>query len=194
MTNPISQYVSKNGNKVDLNGIDLENKHNYYLLENLSKNYTEITECNVNNCNLKYFPKELMELKKISILDIRNNDFNNFEVLVESLTIYNNLTDLKIDLINQNQVILLLNQIPQLILLNGKSTKDTISIIDIEQKEIEDISLENELPIFNEIINKINSIELNENLQNNFQSKLNEETEQLKLSLNNNIPLIFMLI
>ncbi len=189
MTNSISQYVSKNGNKVDLNGIDLDNKNNYYLLENLSKNYREITECNVNNCNLKYFPKELMELKKISILDIRNNDFNNFEVLVESLTIYNNLTDLKIDLINQNQVILLLNQIPQLILLNGKSTKDTISIIDIEQKDIEDISLENELPLFNEIINKINSIELNENLQNNFQSKFNVETEQLKLSLNNNIPL-----
>ena len=189
ITNSISQYISKNGNKVNLNGIDLENKNNYYLLENISKNYSEITECNINNCNLKSFPKELMELKKISILDIRNNNFNNFEVLVESLTIYNNLTDLKIDLINQNQVLLILNQIPKLILLNGKSTKDIISIIDIEQKDIEDISLENELPLFNEIINKINSIELNENLQNNFQRKFNEETEKVKLSLNNNIPL-----
>ena len=148
ITNSISQYISKNGNKVNLNGIDLENKNNYYLLENISKNYSEITECNINNCNLKSFPKELMELKKISILDIRNNNFNNFEVLVESLTIYNNLTDLKIDLINQNQVLLILNQIPKLILLNGKSTKDIISIIDIEQKDIEDISLENELTSF----------------------------------------------
>ena len=149
ITNSISQYISKNGNKVNLNGIDLENKNNYYLLENISKNYSEITECNINNYNLKSFTKELMELKKILILDIRNNNFNNFEVLVESLTIYNNLTDLKIDLINQNQVLLILNQIPKLILLNGKSTKDIISIIDIEQKDIEDISLENELTLFN---------------------------------------------
>ena len=44
ITNSISDYISKNGNKVDLNGIDLENKNNYYLLENLSKNYSEITE------------------------------------------------------------------------------------------------------------------------------------------------------
>ena len=160
ITNSISDYISKNGNKVDLNGIDLENKNNYYLLENLSKNYSELTELNISNCNLKSFPKELMELKKISILDITNNDFNNFEVLVESLTIFNNLTDLKIDLINQNQVLLILNQIPTLILLNGKSTKDTISIIDIEQKDIEDLSLENEFPLFKEIVNKINSIEL----------------------------------
>ena len=189
ITNSISDYISKNGNKVDLNGIDLENKNNYYLLENLSKNYIEITECNVNNCNLKYFPKELMELKKISILDITNNDFNNFEVLVESLTIFNNLTDLKIDLINQNQVLLILNQIPTLILLNGKSTKDTISIIDIEQKDIEDLSLENEFPLFKEIVNKINSIELKENFQNTFEKKFSEETEKVKLSLKNNIPL-----
>ena len=189
MTNSISQYVSKNGNKVDLNGIDLDNKNNYYLLENLSKNYSEITELNVSNCNLKSFPKELMELKKISILDITNNDFNNFEVLVESLTIFNNLTDLKIDLINQNQVLLILNQIPTLILLNGKSTKDTISIIDIEQKDIEDLSLENEFPLFKEIVNKINSIELKENFQNTFEKKFSEETEKVKLSLKNNIPL-----
>ena len=130
-----------------------------------------------------------MELKKISILDITNNDFNNFEVLVESLTIFNNLTDLKIDLINQNQVLLILNQIPTLILLNGKSTKDTISIIDIEQKDIEDLSLENEFPLFKEIVNKINSIELKENLQNTFEKKFSEETEKVKLSLKNNIPL-----
>ena len=189
ITNSISDYISKNGNKVDLNGIDLENKNNYYLLENLSKNYSELTELNISNCNLKSFPKELMELKKISILDITNNDFNNFEVLVESLTIFNNLTDLKIDLINQNQVLLILNQIPTLILLNGKSTKDTISIIDIEQKDIEDLSLENEFPLFKEIVNKINSIELKENLQNTFEKKFSEETEKVKLSLKNNIPL-----
>ena len=189
ITNSISDYISKNGNKVDLNGIDLENKNNYYLLENLSKNYSELTELNISNCNLKSFPKELMELKKISILDITNNDFNNFEVLVESLTIFNNLTDLKIDLINQNQVLLILNQIPTLILLNGKSTKDTISIIDIEQKDIEDLSLENEFPLFKEIVNKINSIELKENFQNTFEKKFSEETEKVKLSLKNNIPL-----
>ena len=188
MSNSISNYISKKGNKVTLNGINLNQQENEYLLNDIITQYPNITECDVNNCNLKVFPKQLMELKKISSLDIRNNQFTNFEILVESLTIYNNLTDLKIDLTDQNQVLLILSQIPKLILLNGKSTKDAVTIIDIEEKDIEEISLQNDLPLYTEIVNKLNSIEADQNFINDFQSKLYDEAEKVKLCLNNNSP------
>ena len=188
MSNSISNYISKKGNKVTLSGINLNQQENEYLLNDIITQYPNITECDVNNCNLKAFPKQLMELKKISSLDIRNNQFTNFEILVESLTIYNNLTDLKIDLTDQNQVLLILSQIPKLILLNGKSTKDAVTIIDIEEKDIEEISLQNDLPLYTEIVNKLNSIEADQNFINDFQSKLYDEAEKVKLCLNNNSP------
>ena len=188
MSISISNYISKKGNEVTLNGINLNQQENEYLLNDIIIKYPNITECDVNNCNLKAFPKQLMELKKISSLDIRNNQFTNFEILVESLTIYNNLTDLKIDLTDQNQVLLILSQIPKLILLNGKSTKDAVTIIDIEEKDIEEISLQNDLPLYTEIVNKLNSIEADQNFINDFQSKLYDEAEKVKLCLNNNSP------
>ena len=187
-SNLLSNYISKRGNKISLNGIDLNNEENENLLNSLITEYPNITECDVNNCNLKAFPKQLMELKKITSLDIRNNQFSNFEILVESLTIYNNLSDLKIDLTDQNQVLLILSQIPKLILLNGKSTKDAITIIDIDEKDIEEISLQNDLPLYTEIVNKLNSIENQQNFINDFQNKLYEEAEKVKLCLNNNSP------
>ena len=187
-SNLLSNYISKRGNKISLNGIDLNNEENENLLNTLITEYPNITECDVNNCNLKAFPKQLMELKKITSLDIRNNQFSNFEILVESLTIYNNLSDLKIDLTDQNQVLLILSQIPKLILLNGKSTKDAITIIDIDEKDIEEISLQNDLPLYTEIVNKLNSIENQQNFINDFQNKLYEEAEKVKLCLNNNSP------
>ncbi len=187
-SNLLSNYISKRGNKISLNGIDLNNEENENLLNTLITEYPNITECDVNNCNLKAFPKQLMELKKITSLDIRNNQFSNFEILVESLTIYNNLSDLKIDLTDQNQVLLILSQIPKLILLNGKSTKDAITIIDIDEKDIEEISLQNDLPLYTEIVNKLNSIENQKNFINDFQNKLYEEAEKVKLCLNNNSP------
>ena len=187
-SNLLSNYISKRGNKISLNGIDLNNEENENLLNSLITEYPNITECDVNNCNLKAFPKQLMELKKITSLDIRNNQFSNFEILVESLTIYNNLSDLKIDLTDQNQVLLILSQIPKLILLNGKSTKDAITIIDIDEKDIEEISLQNDLPLYTEIVNKLNSIENQQNFINDFQNKSYEEAEKVKLCLNNNSP------
>ena len=45
--------------------------------------------------------------------------------------------DLKINLSDQKEAILILNIVPNLQLLNGKSTKDDSHVIDIEDKEIE---------------------------------------------------------
>ena len=49
---------------------------------------------------------------------------------------------------------MILSQIPKLIFSNGKSTKDAVTIVDLDEKDIQDISLQNEVEIFIEIMNK----------------------------------------
>ena len=207
-----SEYVSKNGNKLNLSGKDLSTESAKILLKNLYKKYPNITELDINNCNLEIFPKILLNFKKLISFDLRNNNFLDFESLSEDLSTYNNLTDLKIDLTDQNQVLLILSQIPKLIFLNGKSTKEAVTIVDLEEKDIQDISLQNEVESFNDIINKLNEREeqLNskKNSDNNnkenkgdineessisifsteFQNKLYEEAEKIKNNINNNLP------
>ena len=207
-----SEIISKNGNKINLAGKDLSTENSKTLLNNLYKKYPNATEIDINNCNLEQFPKILLNFKKLTTFDLRNNNFTDFESLSEDLSNYNNLTDLKIDLTDQNQVLMILSQIPKLIFLNGKSTKEAVTIVDLEEKDIEDISLQNELEIYNDIINKLNEKEEkikqnlkseNDNDNNNndnkndstiylfsteFQNKLSEEAEKIKNNLNNNLP------
>ena len=123
--------------------------------------------------------------------------------MAEDLSKYSNLTDLKIDLTDQNQVLMILSQIPKLIFLNGKSTKEAITIVDLDEKDIQDISLQSEVEPFNEIVNKLNEKEeqiiLNQNDNNfnesdisafssEFQNKLYEEADKIKNIFNNNLP------
>ena len=209
-----TMYVSKNGNKINLSGKDLSSETAKILLNNLIKKYPNITELDINNCNLEIFPKILLNFKKLISFDLRNNNFIDFESLAEDLSSYNNLTDLKVDLTDQNQVLLILSQIPKLIFLNGKSTKEAVTIVDLEEKDIQDISLQNEVEIFNDIINKLNEREEQLNIKRNeleknkdkdkvgnisnessisifstdFQNKLYEEAENIKNNLNNNLP------
>ena len=203
-----SEYVSKNGNKINLSGKDLSGEPSQILLNNLYKKFPNATEIDINNCNLEVFPKILLNFKKLVSFDLRNNNFLDFESLAESLSTYNNLTDLKVDLVDQNQVLLILSQIPKLIFLNGKSTKEAVTIVDVDEKDIQDISLQNEVESFNDIINKLNEREEQLNIKNNqesnkdddnnessisifsteFQNKLYEEAEKIKNYLNNNLP------
>ena len=207
-----TMYVSKNGNKINLSGKDLSTETAKILLNNLAKKYPNTTELDINNCNLEIFPKILLNFKKLTSFDLRNNNFIDFESLAEDLSSYSNLTDLKVDLTDQNQVLLILSQIPKLIFLNGKSTKEAVTIVDIEEKDIQDISLQNEVEIFNDIINKLNEREEQLNNKKNeqennkdkiqntnsessvsifsteFQNKLYEEAENIKNNLNNNLP------
>ena len=184
----IDSYTYKNGNKLVLSGINLQIKENQELLNKLISSHLTAIEVDLSNCNLNKFPEILYKLKHLSILDLRNNEFQNFDKLVQKLVLLNNLTDLKIDLLDQNQVLLILSTIPRLIFLNGKSTKEAITIVDLDEKEIEDISLQNDLEIYNEIVNKINIIEKDQNFVCNFQNKLYEEAEKVKNCLNNNAP------
>ena len=200
-----SEYISKNGNKINLSGKDLNTESGKILLKNLYKKYPNTTEIDINNCNLETFPKILLNFKKLISFDLRNNNFIDFETLAEDLATYNNLTDLKIDLTDQNQVLIILSQLPKLIFLNGKSTKEAVTIVDLEEKDIQDISLQNEVEIFNDIINKLSEreeqINATKNLDNNnqtesiislfsteFQNKLYDEAEKIKNNLNNNLP------
>ena len=208
----IEELISKNGNKINLSGRDLSKVNSQILLNNLYKKYPNVTEIDLNNCNLEKFPKILLNFKKLISFDLRNNNFLDFESLSEDLSNYNYLTDLKIDLTDQNQVLMILSQIPKLIFLNGKSTKEAVTIVDLDEKDIQDISLQNEVESFNEIINKLNEKEehsninlnnnKNDNQQNNnnqndssiyvfsteFQNKLYDEAEKIKNNLNNNLP------
>ena len=132
--NNYSDIISKNGNKINLSGKDLSTKNSQILLNNLYKKYPNATEIDINNCNLEKFPKILLNFKKLISFDLRNNNFTDFESLAEDLSNYNYLTDLKIDLTDQNQVLMILSQIPKLIFLNDKSTKEAVTIVDLEEK------------------------------------------------------------
>ena len=181
----LSNFLSNSGNKITLNNIDLSTSENIKLLENLYQKNPNANKLELSNCNLTDLSK-ILPFKKTISLDIRNNNFQNFEEIVSNLTKFSNLTDLKIDLTDQNQVLLILSQIPKLILLNGKSTKDAINIIDVDEKDIDEISLQNELPFYTEIVKKLNEINENEEFVKNFQKKIYDEAENVKNNLNNN--------
>jgi len=107
----IDSYTYKNGNKLVLSGINLQIKENQELLNKLISSHLTAIEVDLSNCNLNKFPEILYKLKHLSILDLRNNEFQNFDKLVQKLVLLNNLTDLKIDLVEQNQVLLILSTI-----------------------------------------------------------------------------------
>ena len=186
--NNLSSYIFKNGNKIVMSGINLLKKENQNVLSQLISSHPSANEVDISNCNLEEFPEALLKLKHLSSLDLRSNNFLNFELLIQKLMSFNNLNDLKLDLVDQNQVLMILSEIPKLIFLNGKSTKDAITIVDVDENDIEDISLQNDLQTYNDIVNKINEKEADQTFVTNFQNKLYDEAEKVKNCLSNNFP------
>ena len=181
-----NNYISRNGSKLNLSGINLSSEEGLMLINNISQKYPNIKKIKLNNCNLSSLPSELFNLKELTALDIRNNKFNDFEKLIKDLSKLNNLIELEIDLEDQNEVLFTLTNIPRLNKLNGKITKNSFTIVDIDIKDIEDISLQNYLDEYNEIVNRLNKKD--ETYANKFQKKIYEEGEKIKNSLNKNIP------
>jgi hypothetical protein len=78
--------------------------------------------------------------------------------------------------------------------LNGKSTRDETHIVDIEDKEIESISLNNEISNFNEIFTKISekfkvlNKDLNKKFFDEFQELLKLEIENINTAVDNTVP------
>ena len=187
-SNNNDDIISKNGSKLILSGKDLSSKEGILLINNLSQNYPNISKIDINNCNLNELPKELSNFQNLSSLDIRDNNFQNFEKLIQDLSQFQNLTDLNIDLDDQNQVLSVLSNIPRLIMLNGKPTKATFTIVDVDVKDIEDISLQNNLEEYNIIVNNLNKKDESHTFAKKFQNRLYEEGEKIKNYLNNNVP------
>ena len=180
--------ISKDGTEVSLSGKDLSSKDGQILLNDIITRNKNLTKLILNKCNLSSLPKELINFTKLSSLNICNNKFQNVEKLIQDLSNLNNLIDLQIDLENQNQVSQILSNLPKLITLNEKSTKSVFSIVDVEYKDIQDISLSNNLEYYNEIIKYLNAKEGNNTFANRFQNKINEEGEKINNFLNKNIP------
>ena len=180
--------LSKNTNELDLTGKDLSSNEGISLINKIVTNNKNITKLILNNCNLTSFPKELLDLNNLSSLDICNNKFEDFESLIQDLLKLNKLTELQIDLENQNQVLHVLTNMPKLLTLNEKQTKSSFSIVDVDYKDIEDISLSNNLDYYNEIIRYLNEKDKNNSFAKKFQMKINEEGEKINNFLDKNIP------
>ncbi len=54
------------------------------------------------------------------------------ESLSEDLSTFANLTVIKIDLVDQNQILMILSQKPKIIFLNQKSAKKAVTIVDLD--------------------------------------------------------------
>ena len=137
------------------------------------------------------FPKSLKSLKNILSLDIRKNPFNDINDIIDCLSKYQYLTDLKIDFSNSSQVQTLLNKIPNLLYINGKSTEDYITAVDVNKDFVDNISIEKKLPEFNDLFvmfqnnfQNENKEELAKELYDKFQNLINEEAS--KINSNNN--------
>ena len=109
--------------------LNLQNKGltiNSSIFSEIPLKYPNLIELDLSDNNLTNIPKELIGLQNLSILDIRSNPFENFEEIVNVLTLFPNLVDLKINLTNEEQVKLILEKLSGLEILNEKSTKEDV--------------------------------------------------------------------
>ena len=74
-SNIFSNYIENKGNKINFSNILLSEENNEKILKNLIEKNPNITEIDISNCNLTSFPKILFSLKKITTMNIRNNNF-----------------------------------------------------------------------------------------------------------------------
>ena len=163
----------------------------------ISDEYPDLLQLNLSYNNLTEFPKSLKSLKNILSLDIRKNPFNDINDIIDCLSKYQYLTDLKIDFSNSSQVQTLLNKIPNLLYINGKSTEDYITAVDVNKDFVDNISIEKKLPEFNDLFvmfqnnfQNENKEELAKELYDKFQNLINEEASKINSNNNNgsNLP------
>ena len=149
---------NKNESKTSFKSLKDIQKHYKLNLgkKNLNENSKEITPiseinsdiilCNLSYNNLTTLPDNLLSLKNLITLDLRKNDFKDINQIIEFISKYKYLTDLKIDFSNSSQVQTLLSKNQNLLYINGKSTEDYINPIDINKDLIDSISIEKKLP------------------------------------------------
>lgn len=192
---------NKNESKTSFKSLKDIQKHYKLNLgkKNLNENSKEITTiseinsdiilCNLSYNNLTTLPDNLLSLKNLITLDLRKNDFKDINQIIEFISQYKYLTDLKIDFSNSSQVQTLLSKNQNLLYINGKSTEDYINPIDINKDLIDSISIEKKLPEFNDLFvifqnnfQNENQEELSKDLYDKFQNLINEEANKVNES------------
>ena len=108
-------------------------------ISNISKENSEnILLCNLCQNNLTTLPENLKSLQNLISLDLRKNNFKDINEIIEFVSQYKYLSDLKLDFSNSSQVQTLLNKIHNLLYINGKSTEEYITPIDINKNQIQE--------------------------------------------------------
>ena len=112
----------------------------------------------------------MSQFKKLSSLDLSNNPISDYIKLTKSLSTIQNLKELKLDLTTVDKVEIVLRNLPNLKILNGKEiTPDLFSEDNSDEKNlIKDSVKENNKIIYNNNNDKI-IIEKNELEQNDFE-------------------------
>jgi len=116
------------------------------------------------------------------------------ELIATQLIMLPELKELKINLVNQQEALVIINNLPNLQILNGKSTKDEVQVVDLDENEISNINLQEEVSKFNHLFgnigDKLKSIskETKQAFYEEFQSILKIEIEKINLSVENSDP------
>ena len=196
---------NNNDNDTSRSIINKENQKIYKLSfrkKNLSDNSPELTKLselnpdnilllNLSHNNLTFLPENLLTLKNLISLDLRKNAFKDMNNIIDFLSKYKYLTDLKIDFSSSSQVQTLLKKIPNLLFINNKSTEEYINPIDINKDILEEISIEKQLNEFNDLFvifqnnfQNENKDDLSKDLYERFQNLINNEANKINESNN----------
>ena len=175
-------------------GKEITDKDNIFDEIKNPENYTLI---DLSNNKLTSLPNDLSKFTNLTHLNLTKNNFTNYEDVANSLNTIPQLKELQIDLSNQENAIAILSVLTNLIKLNGQNTNDTISNSlnstlrkssirnnditgDNSKIEIkEDISLNDEIETFTEIIKFFNDIDFNLK----FQQKLKDEVSVINSNI-----------
>lgn len=164
------------------------------MFNEIAQKHPNIVELNLSKNPLTRLPKDLSMLKNLQMLDLNNIQFSDLESVTHSLATLPNLTSLNISILHSHEALLILNNLPNLELLNGKMTKDDVNIIDIDENEVENISLNSEMDVFNSFYKRIaevlkkNKPDNSKNFWNEFQTLLKQEVAFINQSIDNTIP------
>ena len=177
---------------LDLSSKNIKDSQNIFFS---FKQPSKIVTLDLSNNNLTKLPDNLSHLINLEKLDLLNNPFEDYKSVGAALSTLPKLIDLKIDLTTQEHAFLVLTQLPNLLLLNGKSTNDEDddkNQIDLNDTETDKSSFTNEIPNFNSVTNRITEIlnqrnEKTDEFYNEFQKILKEQIDCIN-SLDNNIP------
>ena len=191
---------NNNENENSTTKLNKEKQKTYKLLlrkKNLSDNSPELSKIsesnpenilllNLSHNNLTFLPDNFLSFKNLISLDLRKNSFKDINNIIDFLSQYKYLTDLKIDFSSSSQVQTLLNKIPNLLFINNKSTEEYINPIDINKDILDEISIEKKLNEFNDLFvifqnnfQNENKEDLSKDLHERFQNLINNEANKI---------------